>query len=96
MTTQADKGGGTVIMDSADYTAQMRQLLKDKDTHMKKSLRIQKQRPRIVAVSRILNQMEAGKKLMHLLEKVPQPPSMRGFSQDSPTWNTQVRSITSD
>ena len=79
--TTADKGGGVVLMDYADYKRKMFDLLNDASTYKKtvsgsaeKESRRFNQRAR-----KVLNNSAQGKRLQYLLEEKPVPPSMRGL-----------------
>ncbi|XP_063871036.1 uncharacterized protein LOC135106189 [Scylla paramamosain] len=81
MITKSDKGGGVVIMNKADYSVKMMNLLSDTSTYEKKyqgynnvtSKNFNKE------ARKILRKSKKGKKLLHLLEENPNPPRMRGL-----------------
>ncbi|XP_076045821.1 uncharacterized protein LOC143028065 [Oratosquilla oratoria] len=79
--SQADKGGGVVIMDKADYVRKMEQLLEDEDTYTKKHPGHAKEEAMIFngKVRKILGGSEKGRRLKHLIEEDPRPPTMRGL-----------------
>lgn len=79
--TQADKGGGVVIIDSIEYVRKMKDLLQDLATYEKKpSGFIEKESKRFNQEARkILKKSEKGKQLLHLLEEAPTAPRMRGL-----------------
>ncbi|XP_063849711.1 uncharacterized protein LOC135093961 [Scylla paramamosain] len=96
MITKSDKGGGVVIMNKADYSAKMMNLLSDTSTYEKKyqgynnitSKNFNKE------ARKILRKSEKGKKLLHLLEENPNPPRMRGLPKTHKP-NIPMRPITS-
>ena len=79
--TQADKGGGVVIMDRVQYENKMNEMLNDTDTYEKKPAGyIDKQSKTFNQRARkIIKKSERGKKLYHLLEEAPTAPRMRGL-----------------
>ncbi|XP_076065250.1 uncharacterized protein LOC143039261 [Oratosquilla oratoria] len=79
--SQVDKGGGVVIMDKADYVRKMEQLLEDEDTYTKKRPGHAKEEAMIFngKVRKILGGSEMGRRLKHLIEEDPRPPTMRGL-----------------
>ena len=79
--TQADKGGGVVIIDSSEYRKKLNDLLADAETYVdkqsgfaaKESVNFNKK------VRKILRRSDKGKKLLHLLEESPKAPRLRGL-----------------
>ena len=79
--TQADKGGGIVVLNSSDYLDKLKSLLADVETYeiknagfcAKQSLAFNKK------ARKILKKHEQGKKFLHLLEEAPKPPRLRGL-----------------
>lgn len=79
--TQADKGGGVVIMNKSDYVEKMCDLLDDETTYEKMNAGYADNEAKKFksAVRKILVRTEKGKKLVNLLEEAPRPPRMRGL-----------------
>ena len=79
--TQADKGGGIIVMDKKEYVRKMKELLADHEIYQKKpkgntkkdSLQFNQQ------ARKFLRKSERGRKLQHLLEEDPKAPRMRGL-----------------
>ena len=94
--TQADKGGGVVIMDRTDYESKMNELLQDSDTYEKKTPGfIDKLSKKFNKEARkVLKKSDKGKQLTHLLEEAPAPPRMRGLPKLHKA-NVPMRPITS-
>ena len=94
--TQADKGGGVVIMDKSEYVSKMNQLLQDSDTYKKEGTgSIEKLSKKFNQEARkILKRSEKGKQLINLLEEAPIAPRMRGLPKVHKT-NIPMRPITS-
>ena len=94
--TQADKGGGIVLIDRADYVKKMNALLQDSDTYEKKAPGyVEKLSKKFNQEARkILKNSEKGKQLLHHLEEAPTAPRMRGLPKlHKPT--VPMRPITS-
>ena len=78
--TQADKGGGIVILDKTEYNQKMQDLLESENTYegkpdgfaKKSSMSFNKN------ARRLLKKSDKGKMLLHLLEEAPTAPKMRG------------------
>ncbi|XP_047476422.1 uncharacterized protein LOC125030428 [Penaeus chinensis] len=76
----ADKGGGVVLIDGADYVTKMEVLLSDISIYREagtgnaeaRSLEFNR------AARKILRCSEKGKALLHLLEETPSTPTIRG------------------
>ncbi|XP_076061223.1 uncharacterized protein LOC143037004 [Oratosquilla oratoria] len=68
-------------MDKADYVRKMEQLLEDEDTYTKKRPGHAKEEAMIFngKVRKILGGSEKGRRLKHLIEEDPRPPTMRGL-----------------
>lgn len=79
--TQADKGGGVIIMDRHQYEAKMTELLNDAETYEKKTAGHSEKQSKLFnqRARKILKTTERGKKLYHLLEEAPRAPRMRGL-----------------
>ena len=79
--TQADKGGGLVILDKSEYRQKMNEMLSDKDTYQKSSNKsIQKASQTFNRnTRRVLRRSECGRKMLHLIEEAPKAPTMRGL-----------------
>ena len=79
--TQADKGGGVIIMDKGQYEAKMNELLNDTETYEKKPAGYTEKQSKLFnqKARKILKMTERGKKLYHLLEEAPTAPRMRGL-----------------
>ena len=94
--TQADKGGGVVIIDKNEYVNKMKELLEDSDTYEKKtSGYIEKLSKKFNQDARkLLKNSEKGKNLVHLLEEAPTAPQMRGLPKLHKV-NIPMRPITS-
>ncbi|XP_043197909.1 uncharacterized protein LOC122368238 [Amphibalanus amphitrite] len=94
--TQADKGGGIVIMDRAQYIQKMQDLLSDKDTYEKKGSGFNDKENKVFnkEARKILKRSERGKKLQHALEEAPTAPKMRGLPKVHKS-GTPMRPITS-
>lgn len=94
--TQADKGGGVIVMDKNDYINKMMDLLNDATTYEKKDIgyAISEARTFDKEVRKILRKSERGKKLINLLEESPCPPRMRGLPKVHKP-NIPMRPITS-
>ncbi len=79
--TQADKGGGVVVLKKTEYEEKMQLLLNDTDTYRetctgftdKEAARFNKE------VRKILSRSNRVKKLSGLLEEAPRPARMRGL-----------------
>ena len=77
--TQADKGGGIVIMDRSQYIEKMQNLLSVSETYEKKQNGYaDKQSKLFNQKARKMMKSERGKQLYHLLEEAPSVPKMRG------------------
>ncbi|XP_076037629.1 uncharacterized protein LOC143023045 [Oratosquilla oratoria] len=79
--TQADKGGGIIILDKSDYENKMMELLSDGTTYEEKhhSYAEEKTRKFTSRARQILIKTKKGKELLHLLEENPCIPRMRGL-----------------
>ncbi|XP_076059674.1 uncharacterized protein LOC143036311 [Oratosquilla oratoria] len=79
--TQADKGGGIVVMNKVDYDNKMLELLNDKDTYKKMDTGFAQQEADKFKKNarKILTRSKKGKELLGLLEEAPRPPTMRGL-----------------
>ena len=79
--TQADKGGGVIIMDSSHYLQKLNELLSDAETYEKKTLGFAKKESISFnkQARKILRKSEAGKHFFHLLEESPKSPHLRGL-----------------
>ncbi|XP_076028554.1 uncharacterized protein LOC143017676 [Oratosquilla oratoria] len=79
--TQADKGGGIVVMNKVDYDNKMLELLNDKETYKKMDTGFaQREADKFKKNARkILSRSKKGKELLGLLEEAPRPPTMRGL-----------------
>ncbi|XP_076057217.1 uncharacterized protein LOC143034752 [Oratosquilla oratoria] len=79
--TQADKGGGIMIMDRTDYINKMNTLLEDTTIYEKKHIGYAQQSADTFnkKARKILKKNERGKKLLHLVEEAPRPPQIRGI-----------------
>ena len=79
--TQADKGGGVIIMDSTQYLDKLNDLLADAETYEKMKPDFTKEQ----SVSfnkkarKVFKQSDQGKKFIHLLEESPRSPRLRGL-----------------
>ena len=94
--TEADKGGGIIVMDKAEYNSKMQELLSDDKTYQKKSKgNAKKQGQRFNKDARkVLRKSDKGKKLQYLLEEDPKAPHMRGLPKIHKP-GTPMRPITS-
>ena len=94
--TQADKGGGIIIMDKVEYIRKMEELLSDTETYQKKPAGDAKREADKFnkAARKILRKSEKGKRLQHLLEENPKAPQMRGLPKVHKP-GTPMRPITS-
>ena len=79
--TRADKGGGVIVMDKAEYTQKMMTILTDGDTYQPRPVgsglreaASLKQRLR-----QLLSRSEQGKRLLHLLPENPRIPKAYGL-----------------
>ena len=79
--TQADKGGGLVILDKSEYRQKMHEMLNDKETYQKSSNKsIQKASQTFNRnTRRVLRRSERGRKMLPLIEEAPKAPTMRGL-----------------
>ena len=79
--TQADKGGGIVIMDAKRYDEKMKEMLSDRNTYKKiKTGQGRKDSEQFNKEARkILRKSDRGKKLYHLIEEAPAIPKMKGL-----------------
>ena len=79
--TQADKGGGLVIIDRAEYRQKMQDMLSNQDTYQKGSKgSIEKASQTFnKSARRILKKSDRGKRMLHLIEEAPKAPTMRGL-----------------
>ena len=79
--TQADKGGGIIILDKTEYDKKMEELLSDPDTYQKKHSGYAKRESDKFnkEARKVLRKSETGRKLQHLLEEDPKIPRMRGL-----------------
>ena len=79
--TQADKGGGVVVMDSSSYTEKMIELLEDETTYTARQQGFAEKQGMAFnqSMRRLLRRSEKGKQLQHLLEEKPRCPSMYGL-----------------
>ena len=79
--TQADKGGGIVIMDTDQYVEKMREMLNDKEVYEKRPNDSTEKQSKLFnqAARKIMKKSERGKKMYHLLEEAPTVPKMRGL-----------------
>ena len=79
--TQADKGGGAIIMDCSQYLEKLNDLLTDAEIYenkksgfcTKQSLNFNKK------ARKIMKQSDQGKRFFHLLEESPKSPRLRGL-----------------
>ena len=94
--TQADKGGGVVIIDRTEYVDKMNELLNDQEVYSKKSSGfIEKTSKKFNQDARkVMKKTERGKQLLHLLEEAPTAPRMRGIPKLHKR-NIPMRPITS-
>ena len=94
--TTADKGGGVVLMDYADYRSKMYDLLDDASTYRKTGRgNAEKESKNFNRKARkILSSSPNGKRLLYLLEEKPVTPSMRGLPKTHKPGNP-MRPITS-
>ena len=94
--TQADKGGGVVILDTTEYIRKMNDLLKDNKTYTKKEPGyIEKASKRFNQEARkVLKKTERGKQMLSLIEEAPTAPRMRGLPKLHKE-NIPMRPITS-
>ena len=79
--TQADKGGGIVILDKSEYDRKMQDLLKNDDTYQEKPDGFTNKMSKSFNKNarRVLNKSEKGKALLHLLEEAPIASKMWGI-----------------
>ncbi|XP_045107741.1 uncharacterized protein LOC123502642 [Portunus trituberculatus] len=79
--TQADKGGGVVVMKRTEYVDKMQQLLSDSNTYKKTRTGFAEKEAAKFSkeVRKILSRTDRGKKLIGFLEEAPRPPRMRGL-----------------
>lgn len=79
--TQADKGGGIVILDKSEYDRKMQDLLKNDDTYQEKPDGFTNKMSKSYNKNarRVLNKSEKGKALLHLLEEAPIASKMWGI-----------------
>ena len=79
--TNADKGGGFVVLNKTDYINKMHTLLEDQTTYRKVRAGNAKDKSKVFAqvVRSILKDCDSGKKLIHHLPQNPRIPSMRGL-----------------
>ena len=94
--TQADKGGGIVIMDKVSYIQKMQDLLSDEETYEKKQTGFNDKENKVFnkEARKVLKRSERGKKLYHTLEEAPSAPKMRGLPKVHKS-GTPMRPITS-
>ena len=94
--TQADKGGGIVILDKTEYEKKMEDLLSDHGTYVKKHAGNAKKEGKLFNrnARKILRKSERGRKLQYLLEEDPKAPRMRGVPKVHKQ-GTPMRPITS-
>ena len=94
--TQADKGGGIIILDKQEYVRKMEHLLSDTETYEKKQTGDAKKEADKFnkAARKILRKSEKGRKLQYLLEEDPKAPRMRGLPKVHKQ-GTPMRPITS-
>ena len=94
--TQADKGGGIVLLDHDAYITKMQDLLQDSNTYCKiPKGQIKKESQDFNKSARkILSSSTKGKKLLHLLEETPKSPTMKGLPKIHKP-NMPMRPITS-
>ena len=71
--TQADKGGGIIIMDKQQYVTKMDEMLNDSETYEKKQRGHTEKQSQLFSkqARKVLKSYEKGKKLYHLLQGVP-------------------------
>ena len=79
--TNADKGGGFVILNTTDYINKMHSLLDDQTTYKRVGAGHAKEKSEVFTkvVRSILRDSDSGKKLTRLLPQNPRIPSMRGL-----------------
>lgn len=79
--TQADKGGGVIIMDSSQYLAKLNSLLADAETYLKRKAGSNKKQSLDFnkKARKILKKREEGKKFLHLIEESPKSPQLKGL-----------------
>ena len=79
--TQADKGGGVIIMDSSEYLRKLSDLLTDAETYAKKEAGFGAKQSKQFNKSarKILKRSEEGKRFLHLLEEAPKSPKLKGL-----------------
>ena len=94
--TQADKGGGVIIMDKQQYVAKMNEMLSDSETYEKKPAGYTEKQSKLFnqKTRKILKTSERGKKMYHLIEEAPTIPRMRGLPKVHKQ-NIPMRPITS-
>ena len=79
--TQADKGGGVVVLNKNEYVNKMMDLLSDGSTYERKHVGFANSEAEKFKIEarKILRKTAKGKKLIGLLEEAPRPPRMRGL-----------------
>ncbi|XP_076036062.1 uncharacterized protein LOC143022012 [Oratosquilla oratoria] len=79
--TQADKGGGIVVMNKSSYVEKMHELLNDENTYKKMPTGFAQQEADEFKkkARKILSRTKKGKEKLGLLEEAPRPPRMRGI-----------------
>ncbi|XP_076035370.1 uncharacterized protein LOC143021647 [Oratosquilla oratoria] len=79
--TQADKGGGIVIMKKTDYNEKMQELLDDRDTYKNVEIGYASRKAQEFKkeARKILSSSARGEKRLGLLEEAPRTPRMRGI-----------------
>lgn len=79
--TQADKGGGVIIMDKIEYVRKMEEMLSDAATYEKKPAGFTSKSSTAFnqQARKLLKKSDKGKHLLHLLEEAPTAPRMRGL-----------------
>ena len=94
--TQADKGGGIVILDKMDYINKMNDLLNDTETYRetRNGFTLEKATEFTKEARTILSKTDKGKLLIGLLEEAPTPPRMKGLPKIHKP-NIPMRPITS-
>ena len=94
--TQADKGGGLVIIDSSEYCEKMRELLSDRDTYQKSPKNFVQKASQAFNknVRSVLKKSSQGRQMLHLVEEAPKTPTMYGLPKVHKT-GRPMRPITS-
>ena len=94
--TQADKGGGIIIMNTEKYDKKMKEMLNDEHIYSKVQNGHGKRQSDTFnkETRKILKRSEKGKKLYHLIEEAPTLPKMKGLPKVHKT-DMPMRPITS-